>query len=295
MHVCGEHRHEFGEGLKQDLGPVQQTQGDGESLSAVNATHPPGTKVYEHGGYAVWEVDGERNKLFAQNLSLFAKLFLDHKSVFFDVSTFLYYILTFADPASPIAFPVILGYFSKEKQSWDPNNLACILVFPPFQRRHLGRLLMGVSYKLSGWEWDGGGIGGPERPLSDLGLRGYTRFWAERVARFFLSGRPPGGRVHVPSAAKATRPQRKKGLVREVKEFMTVQEVGDATGMLAEDVIAALQEMGVVDGNTKKDQRGLVVDKERIRQWAKAHWVSLQDPVPEEGFFGQWPSMEDEE
>lgn len=44
--------------------------------------------------------------------------------------------------------------------SWDNNNLACILVFPPWQRQGLGRLLMGVSYELSRRE---GRLGGPEK------------------------------------------------------------------------------------------------------------------------------------
>ncbi|CAG8832949.1 35606_t:CDS:2, partial [Racocetra persica] len=29
----------------------------------------------------------------------------------------------------------VIGYFSKEKISYDNYNLACILVFPPYQRR----------------------------------------------------------------------------------------------------------------------------------------------------------------
>ena len=44
--------------------------------------------------------------------------------------------------------------------SWDNNNLACILVFPPWQKRGLGQVLMGVSYELSRREKR---LGGPER------------------------------------------------------------------------------------------------------------------------------------
>ncbi|KAJ5552141.1 hypothetical protein N7494_001519 [Penicillium frequentans] len=163
---------------------------DSESFAAhtqvcEHRTTPPGTKVYDHGGYAVWEVDGEQHKLFGQNLSLFAKLFLDHKTVFFDVATFFYYILTFTNPENAGNYHV-LGFYSQEKLSWDANNLACICVFPPYQHRQLGKLLMGVSYKLSGWDSPGGYIGGPEKPLSDLGQKSYNRFWAERIARYLL-------------------------------------------------------------------------------------------------------------
>ncbi|EEP81982.1 conserved hypothetical protein [Uncinocarpus reesii 1704] len=148
---------------------------------------PPGTQIYNDAGYSVWEVDGERQKLFAQNLSLFAKLFLDQKSVCFDVSGFLFYLLVYIDPENP-GVHHILGYFSKEKMSWDANNLACILIFPPYQHNQLGKLLMGISYRLSMWESERGigTVGGPERPLSEMGERSYIRFWEERVARYFL-------------------------------------------------------------------------------------------------------------
>jgi hypothetical protein len=270
-------------------------------------TTPPGTKVYDHAGFQVLEVDGEENKLFAQNLSLFAKLFLDHKSVFFDVSSFLYYILTFTNPRDSDDY-YILGYFSKEKLSWDANNLACILIFPPYQHKQLGKLLMGISYKLSAWEWEEGVIGGPERPLSEMGKRSYARFWEERVARYFLVG-PPGGVTAEDSAAKQNTEKGSKK--KPVREQMTVREIGQAIGMLPEDVITALKGMGIVEteklsGNKRKKAsssaddtqlRGdpVVVRKESVLEWAKIHNVNLRDPVREEGFLGEWAPEEVQE
>lgn len=257
---------------------------------------PPGEKVYDFAGYAVTEVDGEEQKLFTQNLSLFAKLFLDHKSVFFDVSGFLYYILTY-QPA-PTSSPQILGFFSKEKLSWDANNLACILIFPPFQHRQLGKLLMGVSYKLSGWEWEGGVIGGPEKPLSEMGRRSYGRFWEERVARYLLRDQhgldgETGGPL--------------KGKGNKKREEMTIKEIGLATGMLAEDVVTALKGMGLVEpvkaGKKRKssgevDGEGsnvVIIKKEKVREWATAKGVDLVDPVHEEGFLGEWAASDEGE
>lgn len=262
--------------------------------------NPPGTKVYEYGGYTVREVDGEEYKLFAQNLSLFAKLFLDHKSVFFDVSSFLYYILSYTNPDDPTDYHV-LGYFSKEKLSWDANNLACILIFPPYQHKQLGKLLMGISYKLSGWEWEGGVIGGPEKPLSEMGRRSYVRFWEERIARYFLLG-PPGGT----SAGQTTGKGAKK---RPTREQMTVREISQATGMLVEDVITALKGMGILEtensGERLKrdsplwDGDGLtgepaIVRKESVLEWIKIHRVDSRDPVREEGFLGEWSTDDNE-
>ncbi|KAJ5240166.1 hypothetical protein N7468_004785 [Penicillium chermesinum] len=271
-----------------------------------NRTTPPGTKVYDHGGYAVWEVDGEVHKLFGQNLSLFAKLFLDHKTVFFDVATFLYYILTFTDPDNQDNYHV-LGFYSKEKLSWDANNLACICVFPPYQHKQLGKLLMGVSYKLSGWESSGGSIGGPEKPLSDLGQKSYNRFWAERIARYLLcgkhgnDGRENDKKPSTPSKGSRKRPQR---------ETMTVEEIGRATGMLTEDVITAVKSMGVIKADDSPKKRKMprhsngtetdegpkmLIRKSDVLEWAKSHHLDLHDPVREEGFIVIFPTATDSE
>lgn len=263
-------------------------------------TTPPGTKVYDHAGYSVWEVDGANYKLFGQNLSLFAKLFLDHKSVFFDVVSFLYYILVFTDPNNndPNEAYHILGFFSKEKLSWDANNLACILVFPPYQHKQLGKLLMGVSYKISGWEQDSSLIGGPERPLSEMGRRSYNRFWEERIARYLVSH---SSSANAAGAAQSTetktqKPAANKGRKKHPHELMTVQEIGLATGMLTEDVITALRGLGALEpaspsktrkrtqsGAGESDAPPVVVRKSKVLEWAKAHKIPIRDPVRPEG------------
>ncbi|KAJ5338406.1 Histone acetyltransferase (MysT1) [Penicillium brevicompactum] len=265
---------------------------------------PPGTKVYDHGGYAVWEVDGQDYKLFGQNLSLFAKLFLDHKTVFFDVATFLYYILTFTDPEDHESYHV-LGFFSKEKLSWDANNLACILIFPPYQHKQLGKLLMGVSYKLSGWDSNGGPIGGPEKPLSELGHKSYVRFWAERIARFLLRGKPTNSSLDPVQQKPNSTP--KGSRKRPPRETMTVEELGLGTGMLTEDVITALKSMGLFDPQAtpkkrKSNRTGsgedptppgqtVTIQKSDVWDWAQAHHLVWEDPVCESGFEGLWPPV----
>ncbi|KAF8878430.1 acyl-CoA N-acyltransferase [Infundibulicybe gibba] len=149
--------------------------------------HPPGRKVYQRGAHTIWEVDGAREKLYCQNLSLFGKLFIDVKTLFFDCDNFLFYILTDATSKEDH----IIGFFSKEKVSYDDYNLACIMTLPPYQRKGYGMLMIEFSYELSRRS---GKVGTPERPLSDLGLRSYLAYWVSTLIRFFrrvLSALPP--------------------------------------------------------------------------------------------------------
>ena len=160
-------------------------------------------------------------------------------------------------PAHPV------GFFSKEKMSWDNNNLACILVFPPWQQQGLGKIMMGVSYELSRRE---GRIGGPEKPLSELGRRSYLKFWEARVAREVLKLRS--------------------------KSSLDVEELAERCSMLVDDVVGTLKEMGVCEVR-KVD--GVGISKSRIREWVERNKINLTPPVNEEGFLEGYGLAEEEE
>jgi len=97
------------------------------------------------------------------------------------------------------------------------------------------------------------------------------------------------------------------------KEEMTVKEIGDRTGMLAEDVVAALNEMKVCELVVRKKKKPastngisnghssepdapptltMSVKRSRILEWADKNRINLEDPVKEEGFLGEWAASD---
>ena len=77
----------------------------------------------------LFQVCGKKYKQYCQNLCLIAKSFLDHKTLYYDVEPFLFYVMTAADSDGCH----IVGYFSKEKNSFLNYNVSCILTLPPYQ------------------------------------------------------------------------------------------------------------------------------------------------------------------
>ena len=73
--------------------------------------YPPGNEIYRDENVSMFEVDGGVEKIYCQNLCYFAKLFLDHKTLVYDVDAFLFYVLCTYDERG--FHPV--GFFSKEK------------------------------------------------------------------------------------------------------------------------------------------------------------------------------------
>ncbi|KAG0047167.1 K(lysine) acetyltransferase [Gryganskiella cystojenkinii] len=154
---------------------------------------PPGAVIYTKGTNKIYKVDGSKEKLYCQNLSLLAKLFLDNKTLYFDVSGFHFFVLTETRAGDRSDVPV--GFFSKETVSYDGYNLACILVLPPFQRKSYGKLLIEFSYELTKME---GKVGSPEKPLSDLGKLGYVSYWITAILRELYPKPWPAKRIPPP-------------------------------------------------------------------------------------------------
>ncbi|KAL1489884.1 hypothetical protein ABEB36_013811 [Hypothenemus hampei] len=205
-----------------------------------NLRHPPGNEIYRKDNISFFEIDGRKNKVYAQNLCLLAKLFLDHKTLYYDTDPFLFYVMTVFDHRG---FHIV-GYFSKEKESTEDYNVACILTLPPFQRKGYGKLLIEFSYELSKFE---GKTGSPEKPLSDLGLLSYRSYWAQTILEILLSIKPVG---------------------ENEKPQLTINEICEMTSIKKEDVISTLQNLNLI--NYYKGQYIITLSKEIIQQHYKA-------------------------
>ena len=188
-------------------------------LTKCNLKHPPGNEIYRSNSLSFFEIDGRKNKKYAQNLCLLAKCFLDHKTLYYDTDPFLFYVLTECDDRGHH----IVGYFSKEKESSEDYNVACILTLPPYQRKGYGKLLIEFSYELSKNE---GKTGSPEKPLSDLGLLSYRSYWAETILEILINLKP---------GENNERP------------LITINELSEMTSIKKEDVISTLQYLNLIN------------------------------------------------
>ncbi|CAH1136158.1 unnamed protein product [Ceutorhynchus assimilis] len=180
--------------------------------------HPPATEIYRCGEISVFEVDGNVNKIYCQNLCLMAKLFLDHKTLYYDVEPFLFYVLTKNDKKGCH----LVGYFSKEKHCVQKYNVSCIMTMPQYQRQGFGRFLIDFSYLLSKEE---GQPGTPEKPLSDLGRVSYYSYWKSLVLEYLNTHRT---------------------------DKIDLMAISKETGMYCQDIALALQLLGFTKYVDKK-------------------------------------------
>mmetsp|Transcript_7434 Transcript_7434/g.13671 ORF Transcript_7434/g.13671 Transcript_7434/m.13671 type:complete len:611 (-) Transcript_7434:46-1878(-) len=179
-----------------------------------NKRHPPGNEIYRNGKLSMFEVDGSEERLYCQNLCYIAKLFLDHKTLYYDVDPFLFYVLCEVDDRG--FHPV--GYFSKEKYSDVGYNLACILSFPSHQRKGYGRFLISFSYELTKKEEK---VGSPEKPMSDLGQKAYIPYWNSTIVDFLLN-----------QCGDVT--------------SMSIMDISKKTSIMAEDIVFTLNQLGIL-------------------------------------------------
>ncbi|XP_073542174.1 histone acetyltransferase KAT6B isoform X2 [Phyllobates terribilis] len=191
--------------------------------------HPPANEIYRKDDLSIFEVDGNISKIYCQNLCLLAKLFLDHKTLYYDVEPFLFYVLTKND----IKGCHLVGYFSKEKLCQQKYNVSCIMILPQYQRQGFGRFLIDFSYLLSRCE---GQTGSPEKPLSDLGRLSYLAYWKSVIIDY---------------------------LSAHQEKQLSVKGVSQATGMCPHDIATTLQHLNMID---KRGDRFVIIRQENLME-----------------------------
>jgi len=173
--------------------------------------------------------------VYCQCLCLLAKLFLDHKTLYYDVDPFLFYVLCEenADGEEELA-----GYFSKEKASAEGNNIACILVLPQHQRKGYGKLAIDLAYQLTLRE---GKLGSPEKPLSDLGQLSFRSYWTEVLL----------------------------DALRSHKGHLSIRDLATRTAIQTEDIIATLQSLNLI--KFWKGQHVISVSQKTVEEHLRAN------------------------
>jgi len=88
------------------------------------------------------------------------------------------------------------------------------MILPPFQRKGYGKLLIQFSYELSKRADQ---IGGPEKPLSDLGKLSYRSYWAWVIL----------------------------DVLKDTRGMISVSEISRKTAIAEADIIETLQSMNL--------------------------------------------------
>lgn len=199
-------------------------------MEKCDLMRPPANEIYRKDDLSVFEVDGNASKIYCQNLCLLAKLFLDHKTLYYDVEPFLFYVLTLNDEYGSH----LVGYFSKEKHCQQKYNVSCIMTMPQYQRKGYGRFLIDFSYMLSRVE---GHPGSPEKPLSDLGKVSYLAYWKSVIIEY---------------------------LHKYQDSRITIKGMSRATGMCPHDIAHSLEMLNMVA--QKDDKIVIAVNKDLVKE-----------------------------
>lgn len=208
-----------------------------------NKPYPPiGKLMYRDDctPYIITKVRGFQNEIFSQNLCLFGKLFLDNKSVYYNVDAFDFYIIYGRDSEHHFK---PMGFFSKEVTAWDnENNLACICIFPPYQRKGLGSLLIEFLYELAAVT-PGQKYSGPEFPLSPYGKLSYFHYWSKRLTVLLY-----------------------EFIIRDKRSLFNLREIADLSGFRKEDILMTLQYMNVLKMK-KEDEDAVYFSITNFEAW----------------------------
>lgn len=133
----------------------------------------PYNAIYEEKGFKISKIESLKTK---QLLSLVARMFIENKTVYYEVDDYDFYIIYDNE---------IFGYFSKFREG--ENSLNCFLVFPCFQGQGWGTVLVDISAIPEARMKDDGEIEpnidmkSPEKPYTKKAIRCFRSYWKYQV------------------------------------------------------------------------------------------------------------------
>lgn len=129
-----------------------------------------------------------------------------------------------------------VGYFSKEKRPSSLNNVSCILVLPIHMRKGYGQYLIEFSYLLTRVEQK---TGSPEKPLSDMGLVSYRKYWRLIICEELLHQKSP----------------------------ISITAISERTGMTPDDIVSALEGLRALVRDPVTGKYALRLDHAYFKQY----------------------------
>lgn len=254
--------------LKYMSSPISYERHQLKNCNLSN-NHPPGIEIYRDSTskIAIWEVDGKKNISYCQNLCLLAKLFLNSKTLYYDVEPFIFYVLTEIDELNSNNYHFV-GYFSKEKLNNSDYNVSCILTLPIYQRKGYGNLLIDFSYLLTRNEFK---FGTPEKPLSDLGLLSYRNYWKISMA-FRLKG------IYEKYLKDKSSEDFDYNAPTDIS--ISIETLSKLSGMIPSDVIVGLEQLDSLIKNVQTKSYAIVLNLKNIdkviSKWNAKKYVVLK-------------------
>jgi histone acetyltransferase MYST1 len=134
---------------------------------------PPGREIYRMDDVSVFEMCGTTQKIACQCLSLLGKLFVDDHPIFYNVESWVFYVLYECGDGEPH----VVAFFSRSLVA-ESDLIASLVVFPPFQRRRYGQLLISLAYELAR---RAGLVGGPMEPINEESYITFRCFWRATI------------------------------------------------------------------------------------------------------------------
>ena len=179
-------------------------------------SRPSGYEIYRKDNISIFEIESQNDRLYCQSLYLLSKLFIEKSSLNYNVDNTTFYTLCLYDKTGAH----FVGAFARPT-NWMGNIIVSeIFVLPPYQKQGYSQIMLSCAYELAHRAYV---IGGPERPLNDLGSLAFQKYFRIALIQLFISLK---------------------------SSVYTVHDISLRTSICENDVINTLENMKILDENT---------------------------------------------